>query len=193
MKTKMKNILLVIGVLILLVSACGPLGRKSTPVDAPEPIVEASETPASVPTEAVAEEPALPGVSSYIGMVYPPLPFGFLEGFHLLVQDSDGYELTLVSDGGRRMLWLGKESHTDAGGNWIWEVRDVLDFSQFEPGLTLLPDGCVLNGTPDHEVFVVGKNGEIVLAWRANTASEKFEAVPIDGVSCDSDKAVRLN
>ena len=187
MKTQFRN--LIFGIVIILVSACGPLGSKSTL----EPIVEVVDAPASIPTEVVTEEPALPAVSSYIGMFYPPLPFGFLDGFHLVIQDSDGYGLSLVSDGGRRMLWLSKFSQGDGSVNPTSEVKDVLDFSQFESGLTLLPDGCFLNGTPDHEIFVVGKNGAIVLAWRANTVSEKIEAIPIDGITCDSDKAVRLN
>jgi len=189
MKTQMKNILLVIGMLILLVSACVPHGSESTS----EPIVEVTEAPASVPTEVVTEEPALPDVSSHIGMIYPPLPFGFLEGFDLFIQDSDGYGLSLVSDGGRRMLWLSKLVESDASGNVLWEVKDVFDFSQFEGGLTLLPDEYFLNGTPDNEIFVAGKNEAIVLAWRANTTVERFETIPTTGITCESDKAVRLN
>ena len=188
MKTQMKNILLVIGMLILLVSACGPIRSES----APEAVDAAAETPVSVPTEAVVEEPALPAVSSYIGMEYPPLPFGFLQGFSLLIQDKDDYGMSLIADGGRRMLWLEKVSRYEADGSVIWEVKDVLDFSGFEPGLTLLPDGCFLNGTPDHEVFVVAKNGAIVLAWRANTTLEQFESIPVTGIACNSDKSVKI-
>ena len=193
MKTQTKNILLVVGILVLLISACGPLGSESTPVVAPEPIVEVINEPTAVPTETVVEEPVLPAVSNYVGMIYPPLPFGFLEGFHLLIQDSPEYELTLIADGGRRMLWLSKISQTDANGNLIWEVKDVLDFSGLEPGLTLLPDGCFLNGEPDSEIFAAGRNGVIVLAWRADTILGVFEVLSTTGIQCNSDKAVGIS
>jgi hypothetical protein len=61
-----------------------------------------------------------------------------------------------------------------------------------EAGLTLIPDACYLNGTPDSEILVAGRNGVIILAWRANTTLDKFEVIPTDGIECHSDKGIRL-
>ena len=98
----------------------------------------------------------------------------------------------MVLEGGNKMLWLSKITHYDTNGSSFWEVKDVLALSGLEAGLTLLPDGCLLNGTPDSEIIVAGRNGAIVLAWRANTSLDRFEVIATDGVQCNSDKAVNI-
>jgi len=190
MNAQLKIVLLIMG---LLISACGSLGSESTPVVEPEPIVEVTEDPAVVPTEAVADEPVLPAASHYIGMVYPPFPDGLTKGFSMIIQGSDDNGLSFVSGATGRMLWLEKVSRYDENGSPFWEVTDVLDLSNVENGAALLPDGCFLNGAPDPEIFVIGRNGVIVLAWRANTAVDKFETIPVDGIRCDSDKPMRFD
>ena len=94
----------------------------------------------------------------------------------------------LYSCHANNMLWLEKVIQYNADGSVIWEVKDVLGLSDLEAGLTLIPDGCFLNGVPDSEIFIVGRNGVIVLAWRANTTSGRFESIPVSGITCDSDK-----
>lgn len=190
MKTQMKNVLLVIGMLIVLVSACGPLGSESTPVVASEPIVEVTEEPAVIPTESVAEEPALPPINSYIGMVYPPFPEGLTKGFSMIIQGSDDNGLSFVLGEAGRMLWLEKVNRYDENGSPFWEVADVLDLSNIENGAVLIPDGCSLNGRIDNEIFVVAKNETVLLAWRANTALDKFEVLAVNGITCNSDKGM---
>jgi hypothetical protein len=146
-----------------------------------------------VPTAVPFEESYPEQFSKYIGLVYPPPPAGLTEVFSMLMQDKDGYSLIMVLEGGNKMLWLNKIDHYDEDGSAFWEVKDVLVLSNLEAGLTLLPDGCSQNGTPDTEIIVAGKNGAIVLAWRANTTLGKFEAIPINGIKCNSDKAVSLD
>jgi hypothetical protein len=177
-----------IGIIILLLSACGPLKAAPTPA----PIVT------STPVE-IKNSPAVPVTglapakfSHYVGLSHPPLPAGLTEGISLMIQDSEDYGLFLVSEGENYMLWLSKLMHVDASGNPSWEVRDVLDLSNFETGDILVPDGCSLNGVPDYEIVVAGRNGVMIAAWRANTASNVFEVIPVNGIECHSDKGTIL-
>lgn len=189
MNKQLKNLMLVV-ITILLLAACGQLETTPAPADVPELTVteNSTHTAAAVSTEESDPEK----FSKYIGLNYPPLPAGLSEGLSMMIQDSNDHGLWLVSDGESRMLWLSKLTHHDSSGSAYWEVRDVLGLSDLEPGITLIPDGCFLNGQPDHEIFVAGKNGAALLAWRANTALDRFESIPTDGIECHSDKGVNL-
>lgn len=192
MNKQMKNLLLVL-MIALLLAACGGVETASAPEPAvteeptsiPEPV---EDIPTVVPSDGADSE----GFSKYIGLVYPPSPAGLSQGFSMIIQDSDVYGLSLVTDGVNKMLWLSKITHYDTNGGAYWEVKDVLDLTNLEAGLILLPDGCFLNGVPDSEIFAAGRNGVIVLAWRADTAMDKFEVIPTDGIRCNSDKAMPL-
>ena len=187
MNKQMKNAILV-GVIVLLLSACGGLEPASAPAEAPEPIENAINLPTAIPVEGSA--PA--EFSRYIGLNYPPLPDSLVEGFSMLIQDANDYSLSLRSEGENRMLWLSKMTHRDSNGNAYWEIKAVLDLSNVEAGLVLVPDGCSLQGAPDHEILAAYKDGTVQLAWRANTSLERFEVIPTDGITCDSDKGIRL-
>jgi len=76
--------------------------------------------------------------------------------------------------------------------NTYWEVKDILELSNLESGVILIPDGCLLNGEVDNEIFVVSKNEKTLLAWRANTTLNVFEVIPTNGIECRSDKGVSL-
>ena len=192
MNKQMKNFLLVVMAAMLL-AACGQV--ETAP--APEVVVTEEPTNSREPVEdnptAVPPDNDNPqDFSQYIGLVYPPSPEGLSKGFSMIIFGKDSYGLSLVIDGSNKMLWLEKVAQYDANGNAIWEVKDVLVLSDLEAGLTLIPDGCSLNGTPDSEIFVAGRSGVIVNAWRANTTLGKFEVIPADGIHCDSDKAMPL-
>ncbi len=187
MNKQMKNALA--GILILLLAACGRF--ETAPVDVPEFTVTVNPTDVAtaVPTKGLA-----PGkVSQYIGLNFPPLPDGLSENFAMMIQDSDDHSLSLVLDGENKMLWLSKMTHRDSSGNAYWEVKDILELSNLEAGLFLLPDGCFLNGKIDNEIFAAGKDGKTLLAWRANTTLDRFEVLPANGIECHSDKAVSLD
>lgn len=183
MNKQMHKVLLV-GIVILLLSACGPLKAAPTPA----PIVP------SIPVE-INNSPAIPApekFSHYVGLSYPPIPARLSEGISMMIEGSDDYGLFLFSEGENQMLWLSKLTHRDANGNPYWKVRDVLDLSAFESGDVLIPDGCSLNGVLDNEILVAGRNGVMISAWRANTTLNVFEVIPTSGVECHSDKGTIL-
>ena len=190
MNKQMKNVLWV-GIIILLFSACGQLETTPAPADMPEPIVTPSPVE-NIPTAVLANGSDPEKFSKYIGLSYPPLPAGLSEGFSMIIQDSDDYGLWLVSDEDGRMLWLSKLTHHDSSGTAYWEVKDILELSNLESGVILIPDGCLLNGEVDNEIVVVGKNEKLLLAWRANTTLNVFEVIPSNGIECHSDKGVIL-
>lgn len=184
MNKQLKKLIWVV-ITILLLAACGRFETTPASVVISEPI---EDIPTIVPSDGLAPE----SFSPYIGMSYPPFPAGLSQDLSMLIQNSDGYGLWLVNDGANKMLWLSKITRYDANGNSFWEVKDVLALSDLEAGLTLHPDGCLLNGAPDSEIIVAGRNGVIVLAWRANTSLERFEVMATDSIQCNSDKAVNI-
>jgi len=184
---KQINNALFIGILILLLSACGSFEPASAPVETPELIVTEN-----APTVVVANESAPERFSKYIGLNYPPIPADFTEGFSMMIQDTQDHGLWLVMVGADQMLWLSEITHYDSDGAAYWEVKDVLDLSNLEAGLVLIPDGCLLNGAPDPEIIIVGKDETVLLAWRANTALDVFEVIPTNGIECRSDKGISL-
>lgn len=191
MNQRIKNLLWA-GVMILFFSACGQ--ANTVPTLTPEVIDSVTNDSTSTPE--LMETPFMADAGKfdqYIGLNYPPLPAGLTQGISLLIQDKQGYGLSLVSVGADKMLWLGKIDHYDADGSAYWVVKDVLDLSNMGSGLDLLPDGCLLHNVPDSEIFVIGSNGAIRQAWRANTAKDQFEILPISGIRCESDKSVPLN
>lgn len=188
MKKQMQKAIFV-GLIILLLSACSPLKTTSTPVptDTSSPVEVKSGTTAAPATGLVSEK-----FRQYVGLNYPPLPKGLSDDFGMLIQDAEDYSLTLVTGGGNKMLWLSKLTHQDSSGIAYWEVKDVLDLSALEPGLTLIPDGCSLNSVPDSKILVTGRDGVIIQAWRANTTLNVFEVIPTNGIECHSDKGMPL-
>lgn len=188
MNKQLKNLILA-GILILLLSACGPFEPVSAPAEAPELIVTVTE---NAPTVVEANEAVPENFSKFIGLNYPPIPFGLTEGFSMMIQDTEDHGLWLVMEGADEMLWLGEITHYDSDGAAFWEVKDVLDLSDLEAGLVLIPDGCSLNGAPDPEIIIVGKDETVLLAWRANTALDIFEVIPTNGIECRSDKGWNL-
>ncbi len=192
MNVQMKNLMLVL-VIALLLTGCGGGETASAPEPAvtedptsvPEPV---ENIPTTIPSDGLAPESS----SQYIGLIYPPSPENLTQVFSMLIRDKEGYSLMMVQEGGNKMLWLNKIDHYDENGSAFWEVKDVLALSGLEAGLTLLPDGCLLNGVHDSEIFVAGRNGVIVLAWRADMTLDKFEVIPTDGIQCNSDKGVSL-
>lgn len=183
MKPQMKVALF--GTLILLLAACA----SAEPASTLQPVVTENAV------EAVTEPAggAVPdAVGKYVGLNYPPLPEGLSDEVSMLIQDAEDYSLWIISDGTNRMMWLGKMTHRDAGGNAFWQVKDTLDLSEMASGTNLLLNGCSLNGTPDHEVLVLGQGETIIRAWRANTTSSLFEEIATVGLECHSDIVVNF-
>ena len=197
-KQQIRNLLLA-GTLLLLLTACGPLEADTesdptgtaTPASNPEPTMVPSvveNQPTAIPAASADPE----RFSALIGTIHPPLPENLTLQFDMLIQDIEDHSLTFVVEGADKMLWLSRLDHYDPDGSAYWEVRDVLDLSNLEAGLVLLPDGCFLNGTLDSEILVAGQDGTVRLAWRANTTLDRFEVIPTKGIECHSDKAMDL-
>lgn len=183
----MKKLTLIV-MTVFLLTACGGVETPS----APAPVVTSNptiieNTPAVLVTGSAPDK-----FNHYIGLNYPPMPEGLSEILAMLIQDAEDHSLSLLSEGENKMLWLSQLTHHDSNGNAFWEVKDVLDLSDLESGVVLIPDGCSLNGQPDNEILVVGTDGVIQLAWRANTTLNVFEVLPITGIECQSDKAMEL-
>jgi len=192
MKNQKKNTLWV-GIIILLLSACGPLVTPPTPTGTPVPTAISTESPTNTPEIASTESAEPEQIGKYVGMSFPPFPEDLSQGFSMIIQNSGDFGLSLVSDGANNMLWLTRLTHYDTSGTAFWEVLDVLDLTNVEPGAILIPDGCSLNGQPDSEIFVAGQNGSTQFAWRANTTLNAFEVISTNGIECNSDKAIRLD
>jgi hypothetical protein len=197
MNKQLKNLIFVL-ITVLLLAACGQVEATSAPeliatenpTDTPEPVVV--DTIENAPTAVPSNESASGNFSQYIGLSYPPFPAGLSQDLSMLIQNTDNYGLSLVSGGTYKMLWLSKITRYDTtSGNPYWEVKDVLNLSNVKG--VLIPDGCSLNGKIDNEILIVGNNGKIILAWRANTSTDKFEVLATDGIQCNSDKGTRLD
>ena len=189
MYKQLKNLKFVT-ITVLLLAACGQFEPTTAPVEAPEVIV--TDT-VNAPTKVVTTEGSDPEkFTQYIGLNYPPVPAELTERFSMLMEGSEDHGLWMVLDGADQMLWLSKLTHYDADGAAYWQVKDVLDLSNVEAGLTLVPDGCSLNGVPDNEILAASKNGIIQLTWRANTTLDRFESIPTNGIECRSDKGVSI-
>jgi len=193
MKNQLKNILSVV-IVAMLFTACAPVKSVTAPVELlPEPVVVVSEYPANAPAEVPADEVDSEKFSRFIGLNTPPLPAGLSEGFGLIINDSNDYALSMVLNGESKMLWLEKLTGRDENGAAYWIVVDVLGLPKLDNNAILIPDGCSLNGTPDSEIIVAARNGSILMAWRANTTLDRFEAISTAGIRCDSDKSVSLS
>ena len=183
MNHQIKKLILVV-MTVFLLTACGAVETPS----APAPVVTADPVDMAEPVTGLA--PA--EFRHYLGLNYPPLPANLTEVFAMLIQNAEDHSLSLLSEGTTQMLWLSQLTHHDSNGNAFWEVQDVLDLSDFESGVVLVPDGCTLNGVPDNEILVVGKDGVTLSAWRANTALNVFEVISTSGIECHSDKGMTL-
>lgn len=180
---------LLVEIIILLLSGC----RQSETTSMPASVVTSGPIEFnSGPTVVSAKGLAPEKFKQYIGLNYPPFPNGVSDSFGMLIEHAEDYSLSLVSDGENQMLWLSKFTHHDSNGNAYWELKDILDLSDVEPGVTLIPDGCVLNKRPDSEILAIGRNGVIRSAWRANTTLNVFEVIPTNGLECHSDKGMPL-
>jgi len=191
---KLINNLLLVVIVTMLFSACAPMKNVAAPVESlPEYVIVDSDVSADVPVATPVEDATSEEFSQFIGSNYPPLPAVLSEGFSMMIQDSSDYGLTMVLKDGGRMLWLIKMIGQDGNGAANWEVVDVLALPKMDAGVLLIPDGCFLNGTPDSEVFVAAKDDMVIMAWRANTALDKFEVISTSDIHCESDKTTSLD
>lgn len=135
----------------------------------------------------------LPAVNEeYIGLHHPPLPFGLNDQAGYLINPDAKIEYTVsyIARVSGEMLWLERLTHRDPSGHPFFEVRAVLYlpllsdheflvFGQCRVDEVADPEIIALVETRDEEVYT-----EIRMAWRADRQGERFEAVPLEGVTC---------
>lgn len=169
--------------------------QNPTATDQPTPTDPISKT---VPDE----------LREFIGIQYPPLPNGFVEGFGMLLVPSNNgdYSLSGIHQGDLHMLWMSKRVRWKSEGEWIrgWETLDILVLPSLKgQNERLIPGGCMLGGELDPEIVVIAlfdedasntryiTNEKILQAWRVNRSAEAFEEILTDEIECYGDLATK--
>ncbi len=106
---------------------------------------------------------------------------------------NENYGVTRFSKDGKFMLWMEKLTARDKTGVPSWEVKDVLTFDKLKKNQEFLlsySSGCSRGGKSDLDLIVLAetisksKNYRVLRAWRANSASEKFEKISTRRINC---------
>ena len=153
-------------------------------------------------TELVKSTPSIidtPIKNSYIGIVYPPLPDGIEMGQSMSIHPSDSVQKWSVStmiEDNVLMLWLEKMNGRNQEGKALWAVTDVLYLPALQENQVIVPTACLLNDVLDPEILVLAflddesairrylYNSNILLAWRADQTTGRFEEMPTTNIEC---------
>ncbi len=109
-----------------------------------------------------------------------------------LLSDDD-YGVTRFVKDRKFMLWFEKIIDRDAQGIPYWEVKDVLTFNTLKKNQEFLfsySSPCKQNGKENlnlivmAEIFPARKTYKVLKAWQTNIETERFEEIPIAGISC---------
>ncbi len=141
---------------------------------------------------AISQEPASvsrSNIRSYIGLTYRTLPKGFKDNGGWVVKGGR-YRADFVQRGNTRMIWFTKVLPWNRGGAVPVRVVDVMELPTFPRSQELHFAFCTFNGQDDREIFAIAEATDedirtnIRQAWRANTKTEKIEAINPKGVAC---------
>ena len=145
--------------------------------------------------------------SEYVGYKYKgvlagkTLPNGVKSLGGSLIGDIDAdpvYEIAEVRKGKITMLWLNVSTGRNSRGVTGWKVLDVLSFSTLARTRYIFVAGdpavgCKRKGMEGYLDNLVG-DGKLVRArgafipsnlWVANLRTKKFEAMPLNGITCE--------
>jgi hypothetical protein len=169
-------------VVALLVLACSRESARREPVTDPR----AGDTAAHPSTQ-----PALAS-GPYIGTRHNPLPAGVsFKGGTTFRLGSAEYALSHVATPEGEMIWLDSIVST-SNHEPTMLVRASLRVPPLARDEQLLMGSCDANGHLDERVVAIAvKNPEdrrtttIRQAWRADARRERFDVIPVTGVSCD--------
>lgn len=136
-------------------------------------------------------------VPEYRGLRHPPLPNGgeSLAGHLLGVDVVGGHAVELVRMGDREYLLFSRGLGHDSTGMPEWEVLDAVALPPRADDLEISIGTCGRGSGPDwtgdSEVVAYVRpewNVEywsgVVVAWRANRATGRFEPEPVHGLTC---------
>jgi hypothetical protein len=137
---------------------------------------------------------------SYRGVQqYGPLYFGssgYAFGRELSAYQGQDYSLEGMQTGDVMVVWLEKLLCRNLEGAPYFEVLDVLVTPPMQDNEILNMQDCILNGRADTEIITVAEYdpanmkpgdvpvGPINWAWRANRQTQRFESIPVEGITC---------
>jgi len=105
------------------------------------------------------------------------------------------YGIGQMGKAGTEMLWLQKAIAQDSKGITRWQVKDVLVFPSAGKTQEIHSMGdptCQKDGKEPPNLVVLtdappqGRPYQVQRAWLANSKTEKFVEIPIQGISCHS-------
>lgn len=106
---------------------------------------------------------------------------------------NENFGVSRFSKGKKHYLWLEKITGRNTEGVPNWIVRDVLEFDALKKNQEFLfsySSTCTTGGKENLDTIVLAelqpktKKLKILKAWKANTASEKFEKLSTKGIEC---------
>jgi hypothetical protein len=173
---------------LLAVCACSPSGSSG------HSRATRDARPLSVRAVDSIPDAAQVDVSSLLHLTYVggSLPAGlkWTAGWVLAPAQDSGFSITDVEFKGHRVLLL--ERRIGRRGNQaIFAVADALALPATDTTLALVGFECSLNGQPDGELVTLLRYDaaadtlrDIRKAWRANTATRRFEAISVARIAC---------
>ncbi len=130
----------------------------------------------------------------YTGVSYnQTLPNGVKDLGGSLLED-DNYAVSRMKKGKTEMLWLARITSRNARGVPKWQVKDVLFLPALKKNQEILRGftfPCTIDDEEDLNLIVLAdylaksKTYKVRKAWRANTKTNKIQAIPIKGISCE--------
>ena len=163
------------------------------------PVIKQNQSIHATSTSAAINEPTA-DARNYIGIIYPPYPDSIVfQGGTAIYPSRHSFKwgVDRVTDNHYNMLWLNKVVSYDANGIPKNEVSDVIVLPLEEEKRVVAVSTCFLSGVIDPEIVVLAKwdddvsttrfllNKNILLAWRANQTTGKFEELSKQNIECN--------
>lgn len=144
-------------------------------------------------------------LQEYVGLTYPPYPNSVVFQWGASIypsKDDNKWSVSRISVSAadnslKDMLWLSKVVSYDGNGIPKFEVSDVLVLPLETEKYVIAVNTCLLSGVIDPEVVALAKwddsinitrflpNNYILMAWRANQTTGKFEELSIENIECN--------
>ncbi len=172
--------------LVGLFTSCYPIIKQQSPG------IQATST-------YIATSEATTDARDYIGTIHPPYPDSviFQEGSSIYPSTSNyKWSVVRVADNHHNMLWLSKVVSYDENGVPKHAVSDVVVLPLEEEKRVVAVSTCLLSGVIDPEIVVLAKwdedvsrtrflpNKNVLLAWRVNQTTGKFEELAKQNIEC---------
>ena len=140
----------------------------------------------SFPSETAHSGPPL----KYEGLQMPPMTEGHVYRGGYSLPGKGRYGVHLIRYGKKHMMWLTKRLGHDDKGHSIEVIKSVIGPREIPEGHEFYFSTCQLNEQWHPKIVAIVKLEDkealtqVLSAWRANLAKEKFEPIPTRGVQC---------